>query len=247
MSRSLALVLIALLPGCRSAGEPKVAPSAKQVSAPYPEGSEPNWVAESLFSDPSEGVTYAVGQQSIGEGPLAACPKDTLLLKKAEAAARERMVAAGVAGSEARSAEVRYALFDGLGTLFVVAGLRAEAPEGTKHLAPKGGAGGPATIEAARAALALEVARSGVCDDPHRRAELPCCGSASTFCSDPERFDQRNADGTCACGADTPCLHDFRCETRQGQKKCICRGERCPCAAMIKCKPGQTCEDGRCF
>ncbi len=242
-----ALLSLALLASCRSAGEPGASARPVQNAKPHPPGAEPNWVAESIFSDPSEGMTYAVGRQPIDSAPLSSCPKDSLLLKKAEAAARQQLLEFGIQEADARSADLRFAWFDGLGTLHVVAGLKAEAPEGTKHLAPKGGAAGPAAIEAARAAIALEVSRSGVCEDPHRRAEFPCCGPANTFCSDATRFDQKSPDGTCSCGAEAPCLHDFVCEARQGDKKCICRGDSCPCAPMIKCKPGQTCQDGRCF
>lgn len=247
MPRFGMLVLLLLLASCRSGGEPTMAARSMENADPHPPGAEPNWVHEDLFYDPSEGISYAVGRASMGAEALTACPKDSLLLKRAEAAARERLTSLALSPEAVRGAEVRLAWFDGRGGLYVVAGASVEAPEGTKHLAPKGGAAGPAAIEAARAAIALELRRSGVCADPHRRAEFPCCGSAKTFCSDPTRFDRTNEDGTCACGEHEPCLHDFRCEARQGEKKCICRGARCPCAPMIQCKDGQTCQNGRCF
>lgn len=247
MPRLGSLLLLLLLVGCRTAGEPPAPVRTLENADPYPAGAPPNWVGEDLVFDPSEGTLYAVGRQVIGSQPLAECPKDTLLLKRAEATARERLSAAQLPPEAVRAAELRLAWFDGLGTLYVVVATSVPAPQGAKHLAPRGGAGGPAAVEAARAAIALELRRSGVCEDPHRRGSFPCCGSAKTFCADPTRFDRKSESGTCQCGEFEPCLHDFRCEERQGSKKCICRGERCPCSPMIKCKEGQTCQEGRCF
>jgi hypothetical protein len=241
------LLLIALLGACRGAGEPVGPTRSLENAEPYPAGTEPNWSSEDLFFDPSENLVYAVGRALIGSGSLDTCPKDSLLLKKAESVAQDRLIAAGAPRAAVQTAEARLAWFDGLGGLHVVVGVDSPAPAGAKHLAPKGGAGGPASIEAARAAIALELRRSGACRDPKRRAEFPCCGPLNTFCADPRRFDRESPDGTCGCGAFEPCLHDFLCEQRQGEKKCLCRGDNCPCAPMIKCKEGQTCQNGRCF
>ena len=83
---------------------------------------------------------------------------------------------------------------------------------------------------------------AGVCKDPHRRADFPCCGPVGEMCHDPARFDTQTPP-RCACGElGRPCLQDFACEGG----RCVCRGPACPCD-ILRCREGQTCGDGRCY
>lgn len=145
-------------------------------------------------------------------------------------------------------ATVNTGWFDGDRTLYALATIekpRGEIPSLTS-VEVKGGVPIAQLEVAVREAGRAHLAEVGVCNDPHKRLSVACCGGPKTFCSDAKRFDKAGAAGTCSCGGGDPCHQDYACEERQGAFKCICRGPECGCEVR-GCAVGQTCGDGRCY
>lgn len=143
-----------------------------------------------------------------------------------------------------KNAEVKTGWFDGRRTLYALATIPSD-----KALPAHTPTGGVPILQLAtviKDAARAHLDQLGSCRDPYRRLDVKCCGGAATFCSDTARFDRGLPGGKCACNDGPPCHHDFVCEERQGQKKCICRGASCPCEVR-NCPLGQTCGDGRCY
>jgi hypothetical protein len=227
-------------------------------------GAKPGWIAENAFVDEEEESfhVYAVAACPIEDKDV--CWKPPLLIQ----ACRNRALAelAKAIGSTSQdvqdsalvttaSATIDHAVvnrgwYDGDRTLYAVAEqLRPkDAPKVNALVRSKlsGGATIPRLEESVRNGAKAALERSGVCRDPHRRSSYACCGRADTFCSDPTRFDAQLGGGKCKCGDFLPCLFDFRCLDREGKKKCLCQGAKCPCEGL-NCKKGQTCGDGRCY
>lgn len=258
MSRS-PRALLALLAGaalaaaCPRFSAPVTAPPAAAPAADaVPDAPRPAWVGREPFAITSSTATrvYASGQAPLPGGDTCADPGRVLEI--AAGRARAAIVRAvdgdgAVVTGTIIGAESVAAWFDSAsGQAHLLVGapvrLRAGAPVAPGEAAWLDGerptAASARIITAERARLDA----AGLCKDPHRRAEFPCCGPVDQMCHDPARFDQQ-VPPRCACGDNRgPCLQDFACESGQ----CVCRGAACPCD-ILKCKVGQTCGDGRCY
>jgi hypothetical protein len=259
---ALALFILA---SCAPRATPtKPAKKAPVEAAARPSGPRPEWIDKSAFVEESDTAlhVYAVAACPIDEKDV--CWKPPILLQTcrnralselAKAIGETQQTVADHALATTASATIDQAAvnrgwFDGDRTIYAVAEqLRAKdaaLPTPLPRASFAGGSPLPRLEESLREGARASLRRRGICEDPHQRPRFPCCGGADTFCSDRSRFDAELPGGRCKCGAGTPCLYDFKCTERQGQKKCICQGAKCPCD-VFNCKKGQTCGDGRCY
>lgn len=247
--RRLGPVLLGLAVGAclpPQAGHTPSTPSGPTTAAE--DTPRPAWVHQEPFAVTTASVAraYATAHAPLPGG--SECADATSVLTTATNRARATLVRAlsgeasgTIAGLEAVSAW----LDTPAGVVHVL--VAAPVPAGTAALRPGDRAwttGERASGVVARITTA-ERARfeaAGVCKDPHRRADFPCCGPVAQMCHDPARFDSHTPP-RCACGElGRPCLHDFACEGG----RCVCRGAACPCD-ILRCREGQTCGDGRCY
>jgi hypothetical protein len=242
-------VLLLLLPSCALFAPKKNEPATKST----PASPRPSWVDQTAFIVTSTtGASprlAGVGQESVApadpcwsSGVLLAAVKNRALAELAKVLDVAPESEAAIAAL--KGAEVRVGWFDGDHTVYALATIDAADKKLREH-APSGGV--PiAQLEAQlKEAARAHLDQTGACKDPYKRLDVKCCGGPATFCSDSSRFDKQ-AGATCACGDGPPCHQDFKCEERQGAKKCICRGKSCPCEVR-GCSIGQTCGDGRCY
>lgn len=240
MNRRASLLLL-LVAACRLPG---AAPEATKPKGPAP----PAWVGRTTFTE--GGTSYGVGQAKV---EAQGCWEPGLLIGAAVNRARAALGPELAQGPEEERrlrltklerSEPLVGWFDGDRTVYTLVGISTSTagrtgppPEGVPPLQ---------LADRLRAHNLAELNREGACSNPHRRADLPCCGPLKTFCTDPTRYDVKGSNGVCGCGSAAPCLYDFLCQDRGGKKQCRCAGNKCPCG-ILKCDPGETCQDGRCF
>lgn len=256
VTRSLpaALALLLSAAGCTilPPGSTGAAPApASADPAPIEDAPRPPWVHHAPFSLTSSAAGARVF--ATAHAPLPGgndCADAQRVLEIAASRARSEVIRAiegegAVAAGTLQGAETVAAWLDRPGGAVHVL---VAAPSRSADRVP---AGEPSWAEGERPSgvsariITAERARfdaAGVCKDPHRRADFPCCGPVDQMCHDPARFDTQ-VPPRCACGENrAPCLQDFACESGQ----CVCRGSACPCD-ILKCRVGQTCGDGRCY
>lgn len=250
-------------PGAAPSNAPAGPAADPAPAGPAATGPQPAWITKETFTARREGLVfgYGVGKVELDEATLAGCWDARLMIKAAENRGRAALAQlySGVdptatPGKEVDLgqlglAEAELGWYDGARTLWVL--VRAPTPQGKKlpppePSAPDGGLPPEGLIEALRAANQATLEAEGKCSDPHLRSTLPCCGLPEAFCSDPSRYDTQAADGTCSCGGAAPCLFDFTCGERNGERRCLCNGPKCPCEVR-NCNRGETCGDGRCY
>jgi hypothetical protein len=261
---SLLLVLV----GC--ATRPAQTPGGDQPAPSAP--ARPAWTQKSVFLAPSlkEAAVYGVGVYEIDRKQEICGSADKMVAAaenrgRAEIGKYLKTITESSAGSSTtasmqvlRSASAQLGWFDGDRTFYVLVKLPwvgGHPPSDPKsELEPTGGTAVLPLKDTVAASNKSALDQTGICQDPHKRMTLACCGKPDTFCSDPSRFDKTNGK-ICRCGDALPCLYDFKCSTRgatkdagpsTGPKQCLCAGPKCPCE-MLNCKAGQTCQDGRCF